>query len=199
MVVEKDGGIKPETLLEQLGKVQGAADRIASVIDHMRMLIRDSGDVEVAPVDLNLAVKRSLTLMSAKLAYHGIRLMLDLTPSASMVLANGIQLEQVIINLMANAIDIHDTHERRDKLVNISTVPDGDHVFLVVEDNGPGFADEPEKIFEPFYTTKKQGGSMGLGLALVQTFVKSWEGEIKAARSESLKGARIEVSLRKGD
>ena len=116
--------------------MQGAADRIASVIDHMRMLIRESGDVEVGPVDLNLAVKRSLTLMSAKLAYHGIRLKLDLAPAEAMVLANGIQLEQVIINLMANAIDIHDTHERRDKLVNISTTPDGDHFSLVVEDNG---------------------------------------------------------------
>ncbi|MBU1001570.1 MAG: ABC transporter substrate-binding protein [Proteobacteria bacterium] len=199
MLVEKEQQVEPSVLLEQLGKIQGAADRIASVIDHMRLLIRKGDDVDVGLVDLNLAVKRALTLMSARLAYHGIRLSLELEKAPTLVRANGIQLEQVVINLMVNAIDSHDNHERRDKLVVISTLANEQHVILSVEDNGPGFADEPERIFEPFYTTKKHGGSMGLGLSLVQTFVNSWNGSIIAGVSDHLKGARIEVSLLKGD
>lgn len=198
MLIERELQVEPQVLLEQLGKIQGAADRIASVIDHMRMLIRKGDDVEVGIVDLNLAVKRALTLMSARLAYHGIRLSLELEAAPTLVRANGIQLEEVVINLMVNAIDSHDNHEQRNKLVAISTLANAQHVTLVVEDNGPGFADEPERIFEPFYTTKKHGGSMGLGLSLVQTFVNSWNGKITAGVSEHLKGVKLEVSLLKG-
>ncbi|BBD07172.1 putative Diguanylate cyclase [Desulfovibrio ferrophilus] len=198
MLVENEGRVEMPKLLEQLGKIQGAADRIASVIDHMRMLIRKGDNVEVEVVDLNMAVKRALTLMSAKLAYHGIKLSLELEPGPALVRANGIQLEQVVINLMVNAVDIHDTYDRRDKQIVISTINNSSHMILSVEDNGPGFADEPDKIFEPFYTTKSHGGSMGLGLALVQTFVNSWNGKITAGASEQFKGAKIEISLLKG-
>jgi PAS domain S-box-containing protein len=197
MLVESDRRVEPPVILEQLGKVLGAADRIAAVIDHMRRLIRKGDDVEVEVVDVNLAVRRALTLVSARLAFHGIRLELRLAPAPVMGWANGIQLEQVVINLMANAIDIHDTRGRRDKVIVLTTRANGEHVLLDVEDNGPGFADDPERIFEPFYTTKKHGGGMGLGLTLVQTFVNSWRGEIHAGVSEDFKGAKIQVSLLK--
>lgn len=196
MLMEREKQVSREVLTEQLGKIQMAADRIANVIDHMRMLIRLGDKAHTEPTDLNAAVNSSLGLVSAKLAHHGVALSLALDPARPMVVANPIQLEQVIINLVANALDSHDTHNGKDKRISISTRKGAGMARLVVEDNGPGFREDVGRIFDPFYTTKRVGEGMGLGLSLVQAFITSWGGEITAqAPGGRRKGARMVAEL----
>ena len=197
MLLERDGAVAPELMGKQLGKIRMAADRIADVVNHMRKLIRQDDEAHVEAVDLDETVNRALGLMRAKLAHHGVSLELRLCGESPWIMANPIQLEQVIINLVANAVDAHDTHDRRDKLVEISTTVDMDVARLLVEDNGPGFRGNEERIFDPFFTTKEVGEGMGLGLSLVQAFVASWGGGMRAYVSRGHGGAAMDVELRK--
>ncbi|MEW5772468.1 MAG: PAS domain S-box protein [Thermodesulfobacteriota bacterium] len=196
MLLERDKDVGREVLAEQLGKIQRAADRIANVVDHMRMLIRLGDKAHTEPTDLNAAVNSALGMVSAKLSSHGVLLGVDLDDSRPLVVANPIQLEQVVINLVANALDAHDTVPGNGKRIDITTRRGGGRALLVVEDNGPGFKGDIRRIFDPFYTTKQVGEGMGLGLSLVQAFVTSWGGEISAhAPGSRRKGARMVAEL----
>ncbi|MGE4296520.1 MAG: ABC transporter substrate-binding protein [Desulfovibrionaceae bacterium] len=192
---EKDGVVPPETLLEQLGKIHHAADRIADIIEHMRMLIRKSDAIELESTDINEVVRRALSLFSAKMTVHGIVLDLDLDLTPPVVLANAIQLEQVLINLFTNAMDALDGCESKQKAIRITTRNGEGTTRIMVEDNGPGFGDAVDRVFDPFYTTKDVGVGMGLGLSLVQTIVNSLGGEIHASVSKELGGACMTVEL----
>lgn len=196
MLLEREEPPGREMLTEQLGKIQRAADRIANVIDHMRMLIRLGNRAHTEPTDLNAAVHNSLGVLSAKLKNHGVSLTLDLDPEQPLVVANPIQLEQVIINLLSNAMEAHGGATDNDKRIEVSTRKAADRARLVVEDNGPGFAGDVSRIFDPFYTTKQVGEGMGLGLSLVQAFITSWGGEISAQTpGRQRKGARMIAEL----
>jgi PAS domain S-box-containing protein len=196
LLLERDPGTDTRTVIEQLRKIQMASDRIANVINHMRMLVRHGDKVVVEPACLNEAVRSSLSLVSAKLAHHGIRTELDLDPSDPWVMANPIQLEQVIINLVANAVEVLDAQAGKGKVIAIGTRREETTATLVVEDSGPGIKGDVERIFDPFYTTKEVGQGMGLGLSLVQSFVTSWGGVVRAGASRSHKGARMAAELK---
>jgi two-component system C4-dicarboxylate transport sensor histidine kinase DctB len=159
----------------------------------MRTLINKGDDSQIGRTDLNDSINKALMLVSAKIKAHNITLNLDLSDKNPMVLANPIQLEQVIINLVTNSIDAHDTTENPDKRISISTRLNRGKAGIVIEDNGPGFKGGEEQIFDPFYTTK---GSMGLGLSLVSTFVSTWGGKISASASNEGRGARICIDLK---
>jgi two-component system C4-dicarboxylate transport sensor histidine kinase DctB len=103
-----------------------------------------------------------------------------------------VQLQQVIVNLLLNALDAVPVHEAR---VHMAVMSEGGQVRLAVSDNGPGIAaDQRARVFEPFFTTKADGMGMGMGLALARTIVESHGGEIAVADADG-GGTRIEVRL----
>jgi two-component system C4-dicarboxylate transport sensor histidine kinase DctB len=193
MNLKKSNEVNADTLLSSMDKILGATERIETVIEHMRTLINKGDDSQIGRTDLNDSINKALMLVSAKIKAHNITLNLDLSEKNPMVLANPIQLEQVIINLVTNSIDAHDTTENPDKRISISTRLNQGTASIIIEDNGPGFKGSEEQIFDPFYTTK---GSMGLGLSLVNTFVSTWGGKISASASSKERGARICVDLK---
>jgi PAS domain S-box-containing protein len=193
MNLKKSSEVNTDMLLGSMDKILGATERIETVIEHMRTLINKGDDSQIGRTDLNDAINKALMLVSAKIKAHNITLNLDLSEKNPMVLANPIQLEQVIINLVTNSIDAHDTTENPDKRISISTRLNQGTASIIIEDNGPGFKGSEEQIFDPFYTTK---GSMGLGLSLVNTFVSTWGGKISASASSKERGARICVDLK---
>jgi two-component system C4-dicarboxylate transport sensor histidine kinase DctB len=111
-----------------------------------------------------------------------------------MVMADRLRLEQVIINLLRNALDAMKGEERRELDL---IVAEGDEVVLTVRDNGRGI-DDLDALFEPFYTTKKPGDGVGLGLAISSGIVKDLGGRL-TARNSSRGGAVFEVRLPKPD
>ena len=107
-----------------------------------------------------------------------------------MVMADRIRLEQVIINLLRNALDA--TKGQKDPEIEL-ILATGETAVLSVRDNGPGISDL-EKLFEPFWTTKKPGEGTGLGLAISSSIVNDFGGRLTAHNAES-GGAVFEMQL----
>jgi two-component system C4-dicarboxylate transport sensor histidine kinase DctB len=128
--------------------------------------------------------------MEPQLRARTIRVNRNLPRGRVMVLADRIRLEQVIVNLLRNAIDA--VRDRREAQIDIS-VESGSHAYVSVRDNGPGVSDL-EKLFEPFWTTKKPGEGTGLGLAISSTIVADFGGRL-TAHNETGGGAVFQVEL----
>ncbi|MGB9858342.1 MAG: ATP-binding protein [Moorellaceae bacterium] len=138
----------------------------------------------VAPVNLNVVVERVLNLIMYQLKRHGIYLDTHLDPDLPRVLADGQQLEQVLINLILNARDALDGSEG-EKYIRITTgkrtTEQGQrHLYITVEDNGQGISPENlGRIFDPFFTTKEPGRGTGLGLSVSLGIAQSHGGTIE--------------------
>jgi len=194
MRMKQNQDLDRSVILDHVRKSLDATDRIEDVIQHMRRLISKEDNAQPEPTPLNECVRKALNLISAKLAAHKITLRMELAEGDPLVMATPIQLEQVVINLVTNAVDAHDTHQAQDKTIVIETAASRNGASLVVEDNGPGLDGNEERIFDPFFSTK---GSLGLGLALVHTFVTGWGGQIRAWQSPRDKGARLQVDMKR--
>src|SRR5581483_12218803 len=105
-----------------------------------------------------------------ELKQSGFRLVEALTPELPPVLADGVQIQQVLLNLIRNAFDAM-AQEAVGDLVQVSTRVEGDAVEVQVADSGPGIpASVADRLFEPFFTTKPQG--IGLGLSICKSIIK---------------------------
>ncbi len=231
MLAEKDRAPDRETLLARLSLILGETARIRDIIDHMRALVAH-GDTALSPTQVEAAVDRALGLVGAQLRAHRVTVERALPPDLPAVRANPVQLEQVVINLLVNAMHALDAREpaegqerririmavyqpagsgmadppsRPDKLerpVPADRVPDAaeatvGRVLLTVADNGPGLQGLETRVFDPFFTTKDPHKGLGLGLAIVHSFVESWGGEISVSCGEPpLSGASFTLALR---
>lgn len=174
--------------------VSGQVDRIDSIVNHLRSFLRTTQMVEYVPCHLNDVVESSLSYVSNQLFAQHIKVTKDLAPGLPPVNGSFIRFEEVVLNLLMNAMQALEGREGQIKEIIIRTWADED-VHLTVSDNGPGIAPEIcGKIFEPFFSTKKLGDSMGLGLSIVEVIVASCNGSIKAENNAG-GGTLIQVSL----
>lgn len=183
-------------IMENIEKVSRQADRIDSIIKHMRSFVRSSQCGELEPCDLSTAAEEAMSMLGAQLASHGIAVSVELAEGLPPVLANATQLEEVIINLLVNAMQSLDTTDRADKAVVLTTGRHKDEVFLEVSDNGPGISKKiKNKIFEPFFTTKPAGEGMGLGLSIVHSIVASYGGQISVKAPRRGEGVTFRIDF----
>ncbi|MBN2359101.1 MAG: two-component sensor histidine kinase, partial [Deltaproteobacteria bacterium] len=137
-------------------------------------------DARTVRVEFNQIVESSLGLVKRQALFQDVRIALDLQPNLPFVLFDPGQLQQVVINIVLNAVDAMEGHGT----LNISTAMDqatGD-VRLSISDTGKGVpAEIMPMIFEPFFTTKKVGEGTGLGLAIVHGIVTRAGGHIEVA------------------
>jgi two-component system C4-dicarboxylate transport sensor histidine kinase DctB len=144
------------------------------------------------PVSLDRVVADALSLLDRQLRIESVELRLDV-PERTMALADANRLQQVLVNLIANAIDAMTTSTR--KLLTIGVVRDGTSVSIAVRDTGAGMSSESERrLFEPFYTTKAQGSGLGLGLAISADIVRGFGGTL-SGRNLAPAGAEFTVQL----
>jgi two-component system C4-dicarboxylate transport sensor histidine kinase DctB len=129
-------------------------------------------------------------MMEPQLRTETVEITQSLPRKPAMVMADRLRLEQVIINLLRNALDAMRAADRRELDL---IIVEGDEVVLTVRDNGPGI-DDLEALFEPFYTTKKAGEGVGLGLAISSGIVNDLGGRLTARNGEAA-GAVFEVRL----
>ena len=176
-------------LMENLQKVSGQADRISQIITRIRSFAHNKETEQMSPCQLNHAVEAAISIVGAQLAVHGIRTQLELDGTLPLILGDGILLEEVIINLLINALHALKNSPREAKTIELSTSFDQEGVCLRIADNGPGISDEVrDKIFEPFFTTKPKEEGTGLGLSIVKSIVTRSRGTIRFDES-NLKGA----------
>ena len=165
--------------------------RITRIIGNLRAFARQ----EVSPSDfvgLSGITSRSLHLMEDDLSEAGIHVTQDLPDVPVPVLAGKVRLEQVVLNLVSNAVDAMQNSEEKVLSVVLSTA-DG-RAQLTVSDTGSGIK-EPDRVFEPFYTTKELGSSKGLGMGLALSYgiVKRFGGQLSCRNIQS--GAQFTMTL----
>ncbi len=205
MLLEREDALEKPVVMERLQCVLAEAKKISDIITHMRVLVHQSSSTGERATDINRAVQRALDVVKEQLGVHKIHVETNLQQDLPPVYANPVQLEQVVVNLVVNAMQALDAREpdlatelASPRCICLRTYIRGDKACLETEDNGPGLQADAHRIFDPFYTTKDVGKGMGLGLSIVHTFVRSWRGEVEACnRSEG--GARFTVALRRAD
>lgn len=175
-VLNQNPGLK-ETLNETLR----LAKRTSDIIQGIRNLVRRRpGDL--VPVDVRELVEETLLLLNAEFNRRHIELRTRFDPALPKPLGDRIQLQQLLLNLILNAIDALDTEtsptQRKQLLVELRESA-GDHLSIIIIDNGKGLKPtEAERIFEPFYSTKDSG--VGLGLSICKSIVEAHGGFIFA-------------------
>lgn len=178
--------------LSDLKVLEGEARRCRRIIDSLLGFSRRSEGV-VSRTDLNGLIQESLSLVENDLTLKGIKLETDYAGNGTTVCVDSNQVQQVLLNLIANAADAMPDGGR----LHISTrlLSDRASVEIRVTDSGCGIEEDIlNRIFDPFFTTKEQGKGTGLGLAICKRIVEEHEGKIKIQSCPG-KGTTVSVCL----
>jgi signal transduction histidine kinase len=177
--------------LSALGQIITSIHRANDVVTGVTAIFK-SGDERREPVDINNLVRSVLKIFQISLRRHGIESEMQLDDDLPLVEGNKVQLQQVVLNLVANAIDAMQSASWR-KLTVRSARNESGNVRVTIEDTGPGIEpDNFDLIFKPLFTTKPSG--MGMGLSICRSIVESHGGHIRAS-SASNGGAIFELEL----
>jgi C4-dicarboxylate-specific signal transduction histidine kinase len=168
-----------EQLVEEMDKAATQATRAAEIIRRLRALVTKRR-AERTPTDVNETVREAAAMVELLARTNFIQVRLELGDSLPMVLADRIQIEQVLLNLMRNGLEaIATSNTNRRELVVASALDELKRVAVTVRDSGrPVQQDELDRLFEPFYTTKAEG--LGLGLSISRSIIEAHEGELTA-------------------
>ena len=180
---------RPEEALSSFQRIDDLIERMGAITRQLKSYARKGGEA-FEPVDMRHAVSSALSMMEPQLKSRVVKITRALPRQPVMVLADRIRLEQVIINLLRNALDA--TKDRSGPQIDLM-LSQGETATLTVRDNGHGIADL-DNLFEPFYTTKKPGEGVGLGLAISSGIVGDLGGRLTARNAET-GGAVFEMQL----
>ena len=169
------------------------ARRASEVIHRIRALSKKT-DAEKVPLDINDVIREGSRLVRREVITHGASLRLELAPELPSILGDRVQLQQVIINLVINAIQAMAsvTDRPRTLLIRSQKSEDG-RVLVAVRDSGTGIeAKSVNKLFKAFFTTKPSG--MGMGLSICRTIIEAHSGQVSAANNSG-PGATFQLIL----
>ena len=180
---------RPDEAVVAVGRIDSLIDRMGAITKQLKSYARKGSD-RLEPVDVKDALQSSLSMMEPQLRQRQVAITRTLPDEPVMIYADRMRLEQVIVNLLRNALDA--TKMSPDPNIEI-LLAQGDVMRLSVRDNGSGIEDLDE-LFEPFYTTKAPGDGTGLGLAISSGIVNDFGGRL-TARNAIKGGAVFEVEL----
>ena len=182
---------RPDDAVSAFRRIDDLIDRMGAITKQLKSYARKGSDL-YAPVVLQEAMNDALSLMESQLNSARTAVQKSVPKGAVTVLADRVRIEQVIINLLRNALDA--TKTAQDAQISISLHSGPEMARLIVRDNGEGLKDF-ENLFEPFYTTKQPGEGVGLGLAICAGIVKEFGGRLLARNASPGPGAEFEVQL----
>jgi signal transduction histidine kinase len=167
--------------------------RASEVFDNIRALFGGAYSEEEA-IDLNEIVRGALRILRADLEEHDVTTRAELTSELPRIMGHGGQMQEVMLNLIHNAMDAMDTIKDGHRILTVRTGRnEGHEITVAIEDSGPGIeADKLGTIFDPFVTTKSRG--MGLGLAICRMTIERHGGQLSAS-SRKNEGALFEFVL----
>ncbi len=180
---------RPDEALSSFQRIDDLIERMGAITRQLKSYARKGGEA-FEPVDLRACISSALSMMEPQLKARIVKISRALPRQAVMVMADRIRLEQVIINLLRNALDA--TKDVAQPQIDILLAA-GETATLTVRDNGHGI-DDLDNLFEPFYTTKKPGEGVGLGLAISSGIVADLGGRLTARNAED-GGAVFEMQL----
>ena len=182
-----------DELREILKDIVADDKRAGELMHRIRRLVK-RGDSKFEQLNINHVIGEVLALIGHDLVMKQVRFRTELAPNLPALQGDPVQLQQVILNLIINACHAMQDQDVRERLVSITTQQlDDSSVEVVVTDSGQGIDEKiREKIFQPFYTTKKEG--MGMGLAINRTIIESHGGRLWAENRPE-QGAVFHITL----
>ncbi len=152
--------------------------RASEVIGRLRTLLKKA-PLELKDIDLNEVAEDTVRFLSALALAREVALINVVAPTPLPIKGDEVQLQQVVLNLIVNAMDAMSAMPISERRIKVSTARDDDSACLSVSDVGPGIpVGQLERVFEPFFTTKSQG--MGMGLSITRTIVEAHGGQLSA-------------------
>ncbi|MBV8578904.1 MAG: GHKL domain-containing protein, partial [Acetobacteraceae bacterium] len=168
-----------ERVGEMIEKAAAQAQRAGDVIRRLRGFV-SKGETERRIHSLNQLVEEALALALVGARQRGVRVSLEFDHTLPAVLADHVQIQQVVLNLVRNAVEAMESVERRELTIGTRVITDQSLVEVTVADTGPGIAPElADRLFQAFVTTKPTG--MGLGLSICREIVEAHHGRLTAA------------------
>lgn len=190
-MLDRIEGEVPPTLRSALDETAKQALRAGDIIRHLREFVT-RGDTDKEPEDINQLVEQAGTLALVGSQERGIKSVFDFSAAGGMVLADRVQIQQVLINLIRNAMEAMRDSERKELTIRTRPV-EGGRMQVEVADTGPGISEEiAPQLFQPFVTSKAHG--MGIGLSISKRIIESHGGELTVSRNTA-GGATFVFSL----
>jgi C4-dicarboxylate-specific signal transduction histidine kinase len=177
-----------------MANAMNEANRASGVIDRLRTLLKKAPP-HLRPVDVNAVIRDVLTLAHRELVTGGVATRTELAPDLPTVLGDRVQLQQVVLNLVMNAIDAMITIKDQPRTLLIKSASDPEGVLVEVQDSGRGLdPKQSSRIFDSFFTTKPDG--IGMGLSISRSIVEAHGGRLQATPGAS-HGAVFQLTLPK--
>jgi nitrogen-specific signal transduction histidine kinase len=176
----------PEAALAKLDDIDQTIQRISDIVVSVKNLSRDSSEEKMEPSALRDIFRDVHAICSAKLVPRGVKMNFDFSNPLLDVKVNcfRVQLSEVFINLLGNAVDA--IADRPEPAIDFELLTKEDHLIMRISDNGPGVPEEMDKkIFKPFFSTKALGHGTGLGLSISRQIMKKHGGELIFNRNVS--------------
>jgi PAS domain S-box-containing protein len=184
--------LDPEVLRRALEEIVADGNRASAVIARIRGFIKKA-PAEKSELDVNEVIQEVLALVGPELQKNRVALRCELGKTLPLVLADRVQLQQVLLNLIVNGIEaMTAVTERPRELVVQSQIEESGDLMVTVRDSGTGLSSETDRVFTPFFTTKANG--MGMGLPISRSLVESHGGRLWAT-SNSPHGAVFSFTL----
>ncbi|MCG8427205.1 MAG: ATP-binding protein [Chromatiales bacterium] len=177
-------------------QISGLTERMARISTQLKVFSRKTTG-QVVSVSLTAAIENSVQILAPRIRETNTEIDIQLPETELYVMADMVQLEQVLVNLIGNAIHAVEALEKRD--IEISAKVQGLRVITRILDSGPGIAEENlTRIFDPFFTTKEEGRGLGLGLSISHRIVDGMNGLLYAANDQQA-GAVFTLELPQAD
>jgi two-component system, NtrC family, C4-dicarboxylate transport sensor histidine kinase DctB len=164
---------------ENVGQILALIDRMAAIARHLRHVARKP-DTPLQDIVLVDAIAEALKLVAPRLDATLARVSVDLPADLPWVRGGPVRLQQVLVNILSNAVDAVEDAENR--LIEVTASVAGDRIRLRIRDHGEGVPQAiAERIFDPFFTTKRVGAGLGLGLSISYNIMKDFGGDLRVA------------------
>ena len=176
---KRNQGVLPDVFVKKINDIADYAGRIDQIIRHMHSFWISPKQGESAYVDINEAVRGAMMLIDRKIHTHGIKPQLEIEGESLTVRGCAVRLEQVIINLITNAITSLDRLKDPDKWIRIATSQQKKQALLIVQDNGPAMDDSIlDDLLNPSPAYQDSDEGYGINLAISRMFIEELKGQI---------------------
>ena len=175
--------LRPEAAVDAFGRIDNQAKRAAAIIKRIRSFAKNKHDTQFAVVPVETIVNEAMELALIQAKKFGAKISVEMAPDLPHVNGDAVMLEQLLLNLLKNAMEALEPESDRNVELSVSHEAQTDAIVFTIRDHGPGMSDEVKAmLFDAFFTTKKTG--MGIGLNICRTIVENHHGRLLVSDTE---------------